>query len=420
MIFPSTVLLSFFTETSQTLNEIHDLSSLTDAENDAKIKTLNDHRQLLLRTQLEILQKLVDNYNKNSTKTEISIEEAQLALKQLGADNVDENYDNVEELKEAMSNMNSTARIAVTRLALKEEFMLNDNENLQRRFDLKQVEDGEAMSTSDINDFCALCMTAVSLPEVERYIEIGELPYANKDDKYEETGNEKDSLLKVTSTADLDNERNPLKIEDRLINLQNLLYRAVGYEPSFGTAEMRNVLTSTPSSPEELKVHETLQKYISTMKNAFDNAIPNNGMLSDEKQGGHTRVVSVKVSELDLDPNSGSFTSAIASKMEEHEETKQRQELEVARQAASLQQGILGELLSMDETEREETLAQAKVTHDSFMSSALNLPAGPERIQFLRTIDDAKQRLLVMHKLWQKLLEDHDGKPPQIRKNEVQ
>lgn len=169
---------------------------------------------------------------------------------------------------------------------------------------------------------------------------------------------------------------------------------------------------------------------MSDMKVAIENLIGQVDLLSDENEGGCTRVVSVNFSEFEIDPTASVTTAPgaintstvaaaapIMDEMQQRVDEKQRRELEIARQAAELQQGILGELLTMEEQDRTDTLALAKETHDSFMLKVTELPVGPERVQFLQSISGEKQRLLVMHKLWEKLLKDHDGMPPTIRRD---
>lgn len=149
------------------------------------------------------------------------------------------------------------------------------------------------------------------------------------------------------------------------------------------------------------------------MNDAMNEALGNTQHyeLDDTKEGGCTKVVSVKYSEFDDDD-----PKHISSVMEEHVEQQQMHELKVARQAASLQQSILGELLTMEEEEREQMLLKAKKSHDSFMEKASKVPIGPERVQFLRTVSEDTQQMLLMHKLWEKMLAGHKGEAPQDRR----
>lgn len=445
--FPSQVLLDFFNEASDSLSQAHLVKSShydlpPGEENDKIVMDLNQHRQLLLRIQVSILEKVVSDYNNENEKGgDIAIEQAQQALKELGAKGSEEGAEEEEkELMEAMTNMNTMARIAFTRLVLQsewkwfeenseynEDFQNKDNTgeatmamssiSLPTRDGLKDGSDGESMTTSDINDFCALCTTAVNLPEVQRYIGYGERLYVGKDVNIDE------NLTPPSESSIKSGLEASLLINERIMNLQNLFYRAVGYEPAFAISEIGNLLSKNPSTDEEIDVFEKLNSFVSSMKVALQNAAAPTELLSDENEGGCTRVLSVNYSEFEFDPSAPTgptpdSNSLSINRMQEHDEEEQRRQLHMAQQAASLQQGILGELLSMEEEEREETLALAKETHDSFLKRAMQLPIGPERVQYLQTMDSDEQRLMVMHKLWEKLLAENGGEPPRIRRDE--
>jgi hypothetical protein len=101
--------------------------------------------------------------------------------------------------------------------------------------------------------------------------------------------------------------------------------------------------------------------------------------------------------------------------MEEQTDKIQQEQLRIAREAAALQQSILGELLSMEESERDDILATAKIAHDEFLAQVLEIPSGPDRVQFVTNIDPSVEKQLLMHKLWEKILAQNDGKPPTMR-----
>ena len=64
------------------------------------------------------------------------------------------------------------------------------------------------------------------------------------------------------------------------------------------------------------------------------------------------------------------------------------------------QNGILTELMSMSEDDRNELLAEAKDAHFSFLNKISELKSGQDRIECLQDIDAEKQKLLAIHKLW--------------------
>ena len=78
-------------------------------------------------------------------------------------------------------------------------------------------------------------------------------------------------------------------------------------------------------------------------------------------------------------------------------EEEQKNQLRLASQAAVLQQEILGELLSLPEHERNNKLEEAEHVSQDFMQQVQTLPPGPERIEFLRSVDAPTSRLLAMH-----------------------
>lgn len=70
---------------------------------------------------------------------------------------------------------------------------------------------------------------------------------------------------------------------------------------------------------------------------------------------------------------------------------------------------------SLPEDRRTERLAYAEEVEKDFLANAMQLPAGPERIAFLRSVDPETQRLMVMRKLWHGMLAAHGGKPPKMQ-----
>ena len=143
-------------------------------------------------------------------------------------------------------------------------------------------------------------------------------------------------------------------------------------------------------------------------------------LLNDLSNGGNTRVVSVQYSEFEVDQYGNKIESknnapeqTIDERQQVTEEDKKRQ-LRMASEAAVLQQAILGELLSMDESQRDHTLKEAAQASNEFMQQVMALPMGQERIDFLRSVDPETSRKLAMHKLWEGMLQANGGKPPKM------
>ena len=127
--------------------------------------------------------------------------------------------------------------------------------------------------------------------------------------------------------------------------------------------------------------------------------------LSDRHEGGVTRVTSVKYTE-NVVHNSEGFGGSSSSgapsqeRMEQHSEDNKMMQLSMAQKAAALQQSILTSLMDMEEEQRNEQLKEAKSVHEEFMKGAMELPIGPQRVDFIQNISPEKQKMLLIYKLW--------------------
>jgi len=128
---------------------------------------------------------------------------------------------------------------------------------------------------------------------------------------------------------------------------------------------------------------------------------------------GVTKVISVKLTEVG-DGDEGSSAPPQHEQMSQVAEEEQKRQLDMARQAAALQQNILAELLSLSEGERADALKEAKTAHDEFLTKALATPMGPERVAFMQNLDPMLQRKLIMHKMWEQMLKNNGGVAPVI------
>ena len=86
--------------------------------------------------------------------------------------------------------------------------------------------------------------------------------------------------------------------------------------------------------------------------------------------------------------------------MEEQNEERQRNQLQMAQKASQLQQSIMQQLLDMDEEKRRECLMDARNVHEKFLQDALALPP-QERIPFMQNVQPDVQKKLLMYKLWE-------------------
>ena len=230
-------------------------------------------------------------------------------------------------------------------------------------------------------------------------------------------------MFKSTSGMDLvslttcEPTSSPMFASKRLERIQQVLLRAVGFDIEFGKREIERFYFHSGSELDDELV-QILNNLSSNMTMAIANATSmeadccgSTEELSDQNQGGVTRVVSVTYSEKILSPDgrqvSTTSNSAPASEtIQEHDEDEQLSQLKMAQQAASLEQSILNELMTMSETNRRAKLDLAKQTHNDFLRQAMEIPAGPERISFLTSVDPNQQQLLLIHKLWTKTLQE--------------
>jgi len=410
---------------------------------------LEAHRRLLLQIQLSALE---DTATIADYKTTVAADDIQTALRALGDNEYTQNLTNGnDELKEqllaAMSKMNDTARLAFARSVLHAESAWakmerkkeSENENEQSRLSVRRAgpinyehtrrklhksENSNSrdcissgivvkLDRSTLLEFCALCTTAIKLPEVEAHLARGIDIFAYEVGKNEYVngayfGSEDDSGDGLTAAA-------------RVLHLQHMVFCAIGFDPNYGGSEMRRIMTEGESidgsndndnDQDDVELQGAISNFLLNMQAAAKKAMEHEEMnmgLSDRNDGGVTRVVGVRYSEKDIttaELAGGAGTTdedgAPANfRMEEQNEERQREQLKMAAKAANLQQSILDELKSMESGERDAALAKAKETHEQFLAKAMSLEAGAERLAFLQSVTSEQQRLLLMHKLWE-------------------
>ena len=128
--------------------------------------------------------------------------------------------------------------------------------------------------------------------------------------------------------------------------------------------------------------------------------------LSDQHQGGVTRVISVQYSEVTEGSTGGvgaggGGAAAGAPKAESLASEEERiQQIRLASKAQELQMQYMKELNGMDEVKRQSFLDRAKQVSDDFLRTVMELPPGQERVEYLRTVDPETSKLMTMYKLW--------------------
>ena len=364
---PSALLIDFFESSTSALNECRLVG-----EDLLEILTLSDLRKRVLQIQKTCLDQVISRFDG------VHSEDVQHALRN--------------KLPAAVSDkdMNEAARRAFCRLVLHHECYWEG-----RECDRHLIRSGK-IERSDLLEFLGLCNTSVKLHETSTHL-AGGAP-----------------LFGVEGTLAL-----PRFASERMERIQRLLMTALGYEADFGTEEIKRIFF-TPAVQNEFTGDEELEEQfvllLNNMQVAITNAMLQESNLSDRDEGGFTKVLSVTYSEKVVSPDQINEGQSIGAPRQQ--ETTSRgdlsQDLAMARDAATLQQAILGQLMLMNEDAREEALHEAKEVNDSFMKKVMEIPAGPERINFMRSIDTQTQQQLLRHKIWTGMLRAHNGEPPSI------
>lgn len=425
---PPEFLLSFFQNATSRLDSFPNesvrpkLFESIDSDQDDYLEpvSLGNHRAYLLEEQVHALRDSVSEYNELSAKT-ITAEDAQQSLRALGANtyfssigSTDEDH---EELLSAMATMNDAARMAFARAVLYSEVswskryespanldesqddgdkipMTNvtpiDYKNVNRY--LQNEEDAGDMGRKDAIEFCGLCSAAIRLPEVANYLVTGDAIFPEQ-----ATDGEVDEVKKRATRA---------FPQQRVLKVQHMMLCAVGYEPDYGGLELRKLMSTIDTeNSDNSDLTTAISTFMLTMQSAAKAAIIECAKegLSDENDGGVTRVVDVKYSEKTLNKD-GVYTDTgdapSHETMEQQTEEQQREGIRMAQQAANLQKEIMNELMALDEEQRKNQLDLAKEAHETFLKEALAVPP-QERVVFMQNVGAEKQRMLLMHKLWE-------------------
>jgi hypothetical protein len=475
MTVPVEVLISFFQNAKERLEKYtydpQSSSSYGDGDEYIPIPMRN-HQQYLLNEQIIVLNEVVNDYNNNSDNHSniITAQDVQDSLRLLGSttnsnttnndtSNDDDNNDqnkNEDQFKKAtkgMKEMNDIARMAFCKSILASEYYWyqqqkqkqvdnnvatsinnsvnvnsENNDHMVMMLDYKKVNrdlfsdnDNDNVNDNSINEmdrqatleFCGLCTTAIKIPQVQTYIHTGNMNFLN-DLSHNENIND---TTTDTTESKVDATISP---QQRISHLQQMILCALGYEPSYGGKKIQMQMLTNNHNDDDAELNEAFATFIVTIQETTKEAMNINlqehkDTLSDEKEGGVTRVVAVNYSEREIrsdgrekecancDPTPNTNTNGEApsnQRMEEQNEDVQREQMQMAKRAAQLQQSIMNELLSMKEDERKVCLLDAKNAHECFLKDALALPP-MERVVFMQNVDAGLQKKLLMYKLWE-------------------
>ncbi len=199
-------------------------------------------------------------------------------------------------------------------------------------------------------------------------------------------------------------------VTECVIDIQKEMLECCGIEADFGVSQLGQ-LRENFSGDEEVMAR--LEAFVKSMGDASSRACKGAETMGKiEHDDGVTRVASVKHTE--IDPEAPADRGEIRGEMRERE---QKRELAAAREMAAVQQGILAELLKMDEDERNEVVAKAEIAHIEFVRRTNEIEDVGEKVLFMRTIDSGLQKQLIQFRLWQEMIKNNGGVPPQIVKS---
>jgi hypothetical protein len=415
-VVPATLLHSFFTEATSELNALnYNQEEAIDITQDATTTTMpvEHHQKSLLQVQQRVLQRIVSNFDG------VHIDQVMTVLQEMGDVDTHQSSSITDtSLQEPMNDMTAAARTALARLVLQQALAEeggvgggggsenNTSSRLTTTTTTTRTTTREKteldLNRSDILDFCGLCQAVVLLPEVLEYL-VAPQQQPNK------------HLLLYSHIIA---KRMPFPHE-RLEYIQHAFYRALGYQSVISSPQLEKFMKANEQDDELQRIFkETIGKLRIIITNAALHI--QQTQLTDFEEGGVTRVISVSYSESVKDGISSTTAAPQTESMrldERESVQEQQQQMQMARQAAALEQSLLAQLLQMNATEREVQLAQAQEVQRNLMQQLAALPPGPERVQCMTTLPKEEQQLLLLYKLWQGLLNRNGGKPPVMAVN---
>lgn len=336
--------------------------------------TLSDCRNCLVGQQEKVLSRALEEYNQRE-KSCISFTSARERL---------ENLNDVSlRVEDARKVFESTARQALCKMVLYAETHRKDE------MPTRELQKDGILDRNKLLDFIALCETAISMPPVKKYLVDGSPMF--------------DDLGKVAE------ERTAMKFpQARLEKIQSHFSEAVGWDPEFTAIELRKLfMVSSPSEYSgDQEILRLFQQLVVQMHQAVADASlgARHQPLCDRDQGGVTRVIAVQHSEVSVPQSDAAMSTSIAPSRKTIDpqltENEQKRQIRIASEAARLQDGIIQDLLAMQEQVRDRKLAEAKDASDRFIATIESLPPGRDRISYLQSVDSYTSSLLAMHKVW--------------------
>lgn len=346
---PLPLLLHYFELASKQLLKLAD-----DEELPSEL-TLNWHRSRVVQAQLAALTDALLEYEGG-----FDAKVVQDVLREIGGGNFN-NVDGGDEklhktLVEAMEKTNEAAREAFARSVLFVEMRDGPNQ--------RHLHTHNDLDRSTLMEYCGLAITAVRLPEIQRFL-------------FDGTRVREDIKGDVFSTP-----------EERLLYIQRLLWKAVGWEPDTASDQIRHLMEGKSELMNDKEVVEALMKYASSMTVAATNASMGSEMAENTNTDGTTRVVNVTYSEKVVTGDTiQSLSAPTSNAMNEHKNEQQSLEQRQQKDVAKMRQDIHDEFMSLSPDEQSKTLAKAKQVQDTFLQQVMNTPPGAERVLLMKGID---------------------------------
>eukprot|EP00573_Skeletonema_grethae_P002396 CAMPEP_0201689504 /NCGR_PEP_ID=MMETSP0578-20130828/3082_1 /ASSEMBLY_ACC=CAM_ASM_000663 /TAXON_ID=267565 /ORGANISM="Skeletonema grethea, Strain CCMP 1804" /LENGTH=376 /DNA_ID=CAMNT_0048174167 /DNA_START=104 /DNA_END=1231 /DNA_ORIENTATION=+ len=373
-MIPLPLLLNYFEKACKQLLKLADEEAEEVVPSELTLN-LNWHRSRIVESQLTALASTLLEY-----ESRFNAKVVQDVLREIGVGNFNNvvEGDGDEELHKtlvtAMEKTNEVAREAFVRSVLFLE-MRDSSDNSHER----NLHTHADLSKSALMEYLGLAITAMRLPEIQSFLFNG-------------TSVKVDIESEVFSTS-----------EERLLYIQRLLWKAVGWEPDNASDQMKHLMEEGNSElMNDNEVMETVMKYTSSVRVAVTNASMGSDLTeSMSTTDGTTRVVNVTYSEKVVTSETiQSLSAPTSNSMNEHKHEQQSLEQKAQRDVAKLRQDIHDEFVSLPPDEQGKTLAKAKQAQDAFLQKVMSTPPGAERVMLMKSIDFETQKLLIIHKMW--------------------
>eukprot|EP00569_Conticribra_weissflogii_P001613 CAMPEP_0171352168 /NCGR_PEP_ID=MMETSP0878-20121228/40843_1 /TAXON_ID=67004 /ORGANISM="Thalassiosira weissflogii, Strain CCMP1336" /LENGTH=413 /DNA_ID=CAMNT_0011857683 /DNA_START=57 /DNA_END=1296 /DNA_ORIENTATION=- len=390
---PTKILLGYFRLATERLQNL----SCVNVDGPAD---LSSHRSLIVNAQLSSLEDALSG-NSHANSSSIDRDAVQNVLREIGlgdfshvdfgsnSETIDEGEQR-EKLIDAMDETNEAARVAFFKSVISLQWK-HDGSDIRSDWTLRR----EGFDRSSILEYCGLMMTAIRLDDMQKFLRSGQ-----------------ESIFYNNRTNHNNNSRGAISygesIHDRMMYMQKLCWKAVGWEPDIATNQLNKIISLHGHHSEHTldeKVIETLTKYTSAMTVAITNTLIE-GSTKNTSDDGITRIVNVSYSEKIVSVpesaleggshNISSLSAPASNTMEEHASSGHRQQLEIAQKTANLQKQLWNEFQSFSPSDQIKTLEKAKLAQEEFLEKMRSTPPGPQRVLIMQTIDGDVQKLLII------------------------